>query len=90
MRILIVEDDESFLGELEPSLQLIAGLTWTIARSRNAVLEALKAGFFDTIVLDLNLPTVDRAMDTAIAHGEAVFGAAQEFSPGTPVLFLTG
>ncbi len=90
MRILIVEDDESFLGQLEPSLQLIAGLTWTIVRSRDAALDALEAGFFDAIVLDLNLPTVDRAMDIAIAHGEAVFGAAQAFSPGTPVLFLTG
>ena len=90
MKILIVEDDESFLGQLEPSLQPIAGLTWAIARSRHAALEALKAGFFDAIVLDLNLPTVDRAMDIAIAHGEAVFGAAQALSPGTPVLFLTG
>ncbi|MET3525480.1 response regulator [Phenylobacterium koreense] len=90
MRILIVEDDESFLEQLEPSLQPVAGLTWTIARSRDAALEALRAGFFDAIVLDLNLPTVDRAMDIAIAHGEAVFGAAQAFSPGTPVLFLTG
>lgn len=90
MRILIVEDDENFLGQLEPSLQPIAGLTWTIVRSRDAALEALGAGFFDAIVLDLNLPTVDRAMDIAIAHGEAVFGTAQASLPGTPVLFLTG
>lgn len=90
MRILIVEDDESFLGQLEPSLQPITGLTWRIARSRDAAREALRTEFFDLIVLDLNLPTADRAMDIAIAHGEAVFGAAQEFSPGTPVLFLTG
>lgn len=90
MKILIVEDDESFLGQLEPSLQPIAGLVWTIARSRDAALEALETGFFDAIVLDLNLPTVDRAMDIAIAHGEAVFGAVQTVSPGTPVLFLTG
>jgi len=90
MKILIVEDDESFLDQLEPSLQLIAGLTWEIARSRNAALNALEAGFFDAIVLDLNLPTVDQAMDLAIAHGEAVFGVVQACSPGTPVLFLTG
>lgn len=90
MRILIVEDDESFLGQLEASLQLISGLTWMIALSRNAALDALETGFFDAIVLDLNLPTADRAMDLAIAHGEAVFGAVRAFSPGTPVLFLTG
>lgn len=90
MKILIVEDDESFLQQLEPSLQLIAGLTWKIALSRDAALDALKSEFFDAIVLDLNLPTVNRAMDLAIAHGEAVFGAVQSHSPGTPVLFLTG
>lgn len=90
MKILIVEDDESFLAQLEPSLQLINGLTWTVARSRDSAIAALQAGFFDLLVLDLNLPTADQAMDIAIAHGEAVFGAAQGTSPGTPVLFLTG
>lgn len=90
MRILVVEDDESFLQELEPSLQRIPGLTCRIVLSRDAALDALKSEFFDAIVLDLNLPTHDRAMDLAIAHGEAVFGAVQDYSPGTPVLFLTG
>ena len=48
MKILIVEDDESFLAQLEPSLQLVDGLTWTLARSRDSAIAELQTGFCAT------------------------------------------
>lgn len=89
MNLLIVEDEESFLGELLETLATIPHLTCTVAKSRDSALGALGASFFDAVALDLNLPTVDHAMDLAIAHGEAVFGASRQTLPGTPILFLT-
>jgi CheY-like chemotaxis protein len=90
MKLLIVEDDESFLGELLQNLAEVPNLTFTVARSRDSAMQAIREQLFDAVALDLALPTADRAMDLAVAHGEAVFGAVRAAFPGTPILFLTG
>ena len=46
--------------------------------------------FFDLIVLDLKIPTIDGALDANPQHGHAVFARAQSVAPGTPVFVLTG
>jgi CheY-like chemotaxis protein len=89
MNLLIVEDEESFLGELLETLATIPNLHCTVAKSRDSALQVLEGQLFDAVALDLNLPTVDHAMDLAVAHGEAVFGAFRIAFPGTPILFLT-
>lgn len=89
MRLLIVEDDENWLSELCPSLDGMADVEYSLARSRDAALKALTESFFDAIVLDLKLPTKDYVMDVGVVHGERVFAAARTICPRTPILFLT-
>lgn len=90
MRLLIVEDDEPFLAELETHLKDIEGLSFDIAHSRDTAIDRVRNDFYDAIVLDLTLPTRDRAGDLSIEHGQAVFGEIKDCCPGTPIVMLTG
>ena len=56
-----------------------------VARSRNAAFDLLTSDFFDLIVLDLNIPTIDDALYANPEHGHAVFARARSVAPGTPV-----
>lgn len=91
MRVLVVEDEQSFIDEL---LQTLAGLAGppqvNVARSRDSAYKNLEEEFFDLLILDLKIPTVDDALDADPAHGRAVFSRAREFAPGTPIFVLTG
>lgn len=91
MRVLVVEDDQDFVDEL---LLVLANLDGppevTTVRSRNSACERLEKEFYDLVVLDLKIPTIDEALDANPDHGRAVFGRALQLAPGTPIFVLTG
>lgn len=89
--VLVVEDDAKFSDELlevlkETSEHCVA----TVARSREQAFAFLETKFFDIIILDLNIPTVEQGLDANPEHGHSVFGRAATASPGTPIIILTG
>jgi CheY-like chemotaxis protein len=91
MRILLVEDDPTFLTDVVPVLQdLAGGPDVVVAMSRDSALQKLTDEFFDLIILDMKLPSVDGALDAAVAHGRAVFARSTAIAPGTPIFILTG
>ena len=91
MFVLIVEDEEAFIAELRQIFDELPGRkNIKVARSRNAASDLLASDFFDLIVLDLKIPTIDGALDANPQHGHAVFARAQSVTPGTPVFVLTG
>lgn len=91
VHVLVVEDDPDFSGELN---QILTGLSPRIsvthARSRDSAIRLIAERFFDLIVLDLSLPTVDEALDEHPDNGHAVFNQARNTAPGTPLFVLTG
>jgi CheY-like chemotaxis protein len=91
MKILIVDDEEEFTETLLARFDERGLVTeHVIARSRESALDALNQHDFDFIICDLRIPTVDRALDADIVHGQAVYSVAREKVPGTPVLVLSG
>jgi CheY-like chemotaxis protein len=89
--VLIVEDEADFVDELRQVFQELPGITEIrLAGSRSTALALLESEFFDLIVLDLKIPTIDGALDADPEHGHAVFARAQTVAPGTPVFVLTG
>ena len=91
MRVLIVEDEKDVtdqlnkhLGHFRPKIHTV------IARSRSSGIEALRSDEFDFIICDLRLPPYDGGVDTAEAHGLAVYSEARTVCRGTPCLFFTG
>jgi CheY-like chemotaxis protein len=64
MRILVVEDDQDFVDELLLTLGNLEGPPHvTVARSRDSAFALLQKEFFDLLVLDLKIPTIDGALD---------------------------
>jgi CheY-like chemotaxis protein len=91
VRILVIEDDRDFLDDLELALSSLAGdVEFEVAASRDTALGSISRHFFDLIILDLTIPTIDGALDASIEHGNAVFGQCQVIAPGTPIFILTG
>jgi CheY-like chemotaxis protein len=90
MRILLVEDDSKFLDAIVPDLEEIAGReNLLVAKSRQSAEAALDVGFFDLLVLDLTLPSIDGGLDKSADNGAKVFDYARGRAPGTPIHFLT-
>lgn len=91
MYVLVVEDEAEFVAELKQVFsELGEQVELAIAGSRDVALDFLARKFFDLIVLDLKIPTIDSALDADPRHGHAVFAQARIDRPGTPVLILTG
>lgn len=89
--VLIVEDEADFVDELRQVFQEIPGIAeLQVASSRSTAFALLETKFFDLVVLDLKIPTIDGALDADPEHGHAVFARAQTVTPGTPILVLTG
>jgi CheY-like chemotaxis protein len=89
--VLVVEDDPDFISAVQEVLRgLSPGAIAQVAQSRDAALALLAAEFFDIIILDLKIPTVDGALDADSQHGLAVFRKAQAIASGTPIVVLTG
>lgn len=89
--VLIVEDEEDFVEEIRQTFNDLPGHAHvTVAASRDKAISLIGSQFFDLLVLDLRIPTVDGALDGNPEHGHAVFARARLASPGTPILVLTG
>jgi CheY-like chemotaxis protein len=91
MFVLVVEDEADFIEELRQICTELPGTTeLLVATSRGTAFTSLDTGFFDLVVLDLNIPTFDGALDADPEHGHAVFARARAVAPGTPIFVLTG
>ncbi|MDN4514676.1 response regulator [Pseudomonas sp. 2,4-D] len=91
MRILLVEDNQEVLLETKKEIEKITGKDSVItACSKESACTVIKDEFFDLIVLDLSLPTINEGLDADVAHGQAVFHYCLSMAPGTPICFLTG
>jgi CheY-like chemotaxis protein len=91
VHVLIVEDDPDFADAVTRVISELPGRSKiSVATCRDTAFDFLKNHFFDLIVLDLKIPTIDGALDANPLHGHAVFGRARTVAPGTPILVLTG
>lgn len=91
MKVLLVEDNKSYSATLKDLITALpTGPSVELAESRNVALELLEREFYDVVILDLEIPTIDDAFDLEVAHGEQVFYHARKYAPGTPVYILTG
>jgi CheY-like chemotaxis protein len=89
--VLIVEDEDLFVGSIQRVLQDLSSATqFKIARSRDSAFALLESDFFDFVILDLKIPTTDGLLDTDPQHGFAVLSRAQAVASGTPIFVLTG
>src|SRR5881396_431333 len=79
MRILIVEDDRRLARQLKKGLDE-QGHSTTLAFEGKGGWEAVRAGDFDVIVLDVMLPGLD---------GLSIVRRARQDGIGTPILLLT-
>ncbi|HZK51658.1 MAG TPA: response regulator transcription factor [Actinomycetota bacterium] len=78
-RVLVVEDELQIAAFLDKGLRT-AGFEPLIAREGQAALEAVRAGNFDLVILDLGLPDLD---------GLTVLRSLRETDSTTPVIILT-
>lgn len=91
MKILFVEDNDGFAGDLEPVLRKIPGVVEVFrVVDKESAAAALRDELIDLIILDLSIPPskMEKAHDPE--HGQALFHEAREFRPGTPIFILTG
>jgi CheY-like chemotaxis protein len=79
-KILLADDDEIFLQATAHQLER-AGFTCTLCRGGGQVLSALRAGHYDLLISDINMP--------GNANLELV-RQLQEISPSMPVILVTG
>jgi CheY-like chemotaxis protein len=91
MFVLVVEDEPKFIEELRRIFNdLSSSVSITVAKSRAAAFDAIALSFYDLVVLDLKIPTIDGALDADPQHGHAVFARMRSEIPGTPIFVLTG
>ena len=91
MRILFVEDNETFVSQIAPFLRNIGGIDDVKhVRSRDAAIAAIEDASYDLVILDLTIPAVDDSLDIAADHGQTVFHEIRLRAPGTPTFILTG
>jgi CheY-like chemotaxis protein len=91
MKLLIVEDESDFVTALIRIVkQFDINAEITVAVSRDGALEKISDEFFDLLLIDLMIPTVDGALDGDPVHGHSVFRNARVNASGTPVIVLTG
>lgn len=91
MKLLLVEDNRSYAETLiEQLLRFDTPIEVVLSESRDSAVNHLQNQFFDLVVLDLEIPTVDGAFDLEVEHGHEVFYCARSHAPGTPIYILTG
>jgi len=89
--ILVVEDDSAYIEAITNRVgKLCHKTTVTVASSRDTAISHLAKSFFDLIILDLKIPTLDGKPDADVKHGHAVFAKSLELAPGIITLVLTG
>lgn len=90
MRVLLVEDNASFAGEIERAVRAIPDCELAWVGSRDDALAQLASKPFDLVILDRRIPTANGVLDDHQDHGWRVFLFIRSERPGTPVWFLTG
>lgn len=91
VKILLVEDDPSFLDIVVPIITEIGGdISLSVARSRDSAIAMMAESCFDLIILDLKIPTIDDSLDADVEHGRHVLHQTRELAGGTPLIILTG
>jgi CheY-like chemotaxis protein len=91
MRILFVEDNETFVGQILPLLREIVGVSEVEhVRTRDAALTAFDDRLFDLVILDLTIPPENGSMEIAVEHGQTLFHDIRRLSPGISIFILTG
>ena len=81
LQLLIVDDDEDFLGVLQDIFALREDLSITQAVSGLEALEKIKAADFDLVLLDMRLPYGTEGLD--------VLREIKELKPRTEVIMMT-
>ncbi len=90
MRILLVEDSDDDVELVHDGLVARQqNVELVVARSRDSAVQELDARHFDLLVCDLMIPTVDGGLDTALAHGIAVYEHSQRVAAGLPAIFFS-
>ena len=91
MKILLVEDNTGFAGDLEHALQEVHGMGEIVkSGDKETSINHLKNNLFDLVILDLSIPPSPYVEVADPEHGQAVFHEARELHPGTPIFVLTG
>ncbi len=91
IKVLIVEDDDDFSGNLIEMLEALdPDVYYVLEKSRDGAIARVELELFDLLLLDLNIPTSDKALDGSPVHGHSVFARAGVVAPGTPAIVLTG
>lgn len=91
MRILFVEDNSGFAGDLKPILLEIDHVTEVkLVQNKQEAIAELEGDVFDLMVLDLSIPPNSGSDDADPEHGQALFHEARMLHPGTPIFILTG
>lgn len=90
MKILFVEDNETFASVMTPLIsEIYYVVSVKIAASFESAKYEISNGFFDLVILDLNIPLTDDSLDKAVEYGQSVFHFVREKAPGTPIIILT-
>ena len=91
MKILFVEDNDGFAGDLEPALRSIDGVSAVIrVIDKQTASDRLAHELLDLIILDLSIPPNPNSDTPEAEHGQALFHEARSLRPGTPIFILTG
>lgn len=93
IHLLIVEDNLDYLEEVIAIIDSFPCMFHIYqARSRDEAYSVLENEnvFLDLAILDLNIPTINDALDGDPKHGHAVFSKIRNNAPGTPIFVLTG
>ncbi|PRY91736.1 phosphotransferase [Donghicola tyrosinivorans] len=91
MKILFVEDHDGFARDLEPVLRQTPGVDNVLrVIDRESAETALRDEQIDLVILDLSIPPNSTVNSPNPEHGQALFHAARELLPGTPIFILTG
>ncbi|MHC4406832.1 MAG: response regulator [Planctomycetota bacterium] len=91
MHLLLVENDPTWIGDLEAAIaEIQPPVTVHTVRSRDAAIQAVDGGGFDVILCDLSIPTTEGGLDEDRRHGLAVHAHVTQVAPGTPVILLSG
>lgn len=89
MKLLLVEDNLTFVKQARERLLQIPNIEIVVANSRQSAIESLNSHDFDLIICDLKIPTDDGQLDAEEGHGIAVITFARSHCPGTPIVILS-
>lgn len=91
MKILFVEDNESFASDVGSALRADKNVSDVIiVGDKDAAIDALSNQLIDLVILDLSIRPSHGVEAPSPEHGQEVFYAVGSLTPGTPVFILTG